>query len=388
MRRRAWFLVAVAGAAASAAAVWPTTRGWSLVARAADVQGPTRRIADLGRRPIRERDEHIVRRTGALRARVYEPAGGARRTVVAIPGLHAADVDERRMVRLARELAASGVAVVTPSIPELSDFAITPAVTDAITEAIAWAAVKTVSPDGRVGVIGISFSGGLAVVAAGRLEIRDNVAFVLSLGGHADLPRVLRYLCTGTMIPPATRPRGLPAEAPAPHDYGLAVLLLGLADRLVPDDEVPAIEDAVRRFLWASHVAQVNMPDAVREIERLRGAADSLPATSSALVRLMLDRDVVGLGSRLLPVLGDYGSEPALSPARSPAPAAPVFLLHGASDSVIPAFESAYLAEALADGPPVRLLVSPLITHADISAIRSPLAIAELASFAGRILQQ
>ena len=45
--------------------------------------------------------------------------------------------------------------------------------------------------------MGISFAGGLSMVAAGRPAIRDRLAFVFSFGGHGDLPRVLRYLCTG-----------------------------------------------------------------------------------------------------------------------------------------------------------------------------------------------
>ena len=48
-----------------------------------------------------------------------------------------------------------------------------------------------------VGLMGISFSGGLSIVAAGRPTLRDRVAYVFSFGGHDDLPRVLRYLCTG-----------------------------------------------------------------------------------------------------------------------------------------------------------------------------------------------
>jgi hypothetical protein len=45
--------------------------------------------------------------------------------------------------------------------------------------------------------MGISFSGGLSVVAAGRPSLAHRVAYVFSLGGHDDIGRVLRYLCTG-----------------------------------------------------------------------------------------------------------------------------------------------------------------------------------------------
>ena len=44
--------------------------------------------------------------------------------------------------------------------------------------------------DRTVGLMGISFGGGLAVVAASRMA--DRAGWVLSFGGHGDLPRTLR----------------------------------------------------------------------------------------------------------------------------------------------------------------------------------------------------
>ena len=58
--------------------------------------------------------------------------------------------------------------------------------TDVIEDAVGWMTQQPeLAPDGRVGIIGISFAGGLSIVAAGRPSIRDKVAFVLSFGGHA-----------------------------------------------------------------------------------------------------------------------------------------------------------------------------------------------------------
>ena len=57
-------------------------------------------------------------------------------------------------------------------------------------------------------MMGISFSGGLSIVAAGRPSLANRVAYVFSFGGHDDLPRVLRYLCTGTAAYPHERRSG------------------------------------------------------------------------------------------------------------------------------------------------------------------------------------
>src|SRR5204862_7628742 len=121
---------------------------------------------------------------------------------------------------------------------------------------------------------------------------------------HDDLPRVLRYLCTG--VEPA-HPREMrpDAEAPPvarpPHDYGVAVILLGVADRVVPPDQVEPLRVAVRRYLWASHLDRVDKPRADAEFAELRALAGRMPEPSSTLLKYVNNRDVVHLGARLLP---------------------------------------------------------------------------------------
>src|SRR5205814_9045829 len=99
---------------------------------------------------------------------------------------------------LTHHRSASGLTVVTPHNPELSRFEITPAITNAIEQAAGWLASDSgLAADRHVGMMGISFSGGLSIVAAGRASLADRVSYVFSFGGHDDLGRVLRYLCTG-----------------------------------------------------------------------------------------------------------------------------------------------------------------------------------------------
>jgi fermentation-respiration switch protein FrsA (DUF1100 family) len=100
------------------------------------------------------------------------------------------------------------------------------------------------------------------------------------------------------------------------------------------------------------------------------------------------DRDVVRLGPRLLPYVGLYGSDPALSVSKSSKPSAPVFLLHGTEDNVIPPIESEYLASDLRGHAPVRLLLSDLLSHVDANRPIRLGAIMELAGFWGDLLQR
>jgi dienelactone hydrolase len=223
------------------------------------------------------------------------------------------------------------------------------------------------APTGRIGLMGISFSGGLAVVAAGRPALRDRLSYVFALGGHDDLPRVLTYLCTGIEGEAGTVPWDEPDLATVqPHDYGVAVVLLNAVDHLVPPEQVTLLRDGVRRFLWASYLDTVDAPAAAREFAELWMLAPRLPEPAATLLDLVNNRNLAQLGPRLLPYVASHVEAAALSPSRSPAPTAPVYLLHGRLDTVIPAAESVYLAQRLrAQSVPVRVLLTDLISHAE-----------------------
>jgi dienelactone hydrolase len=347
----------------------PYARGLSLIVRAANLHGLVRRAADLVTVAETERLVRVpVAHSAWIRGRVYTPSRESRQTVLLVSGLHPAGIDEPRLMALARELAETNVTVVTPEIAELRQFDITAALTDRIEEAALWLATQSgLAPSGRIGLMGISFSGGLSIVAAGRPSLRDHVSYVLSLGGHDSLPRVLRYLCTGIDVASTETTAAPRMTAPSsPHDYGVAIVLLGVADRLVPADQTAALRAGVRRFLAASALDQVDKAQAEREFAAVRLLAEDMPEPSKTLLGYVNSRDVAHLGPRLLPYIDFYGDAAPLSPSRSPKPSAPVFLLHGEQDNVIPAVESEYLAEDLRGQTSVRLLVTDLISHADV----------------------
>ena len=133
-----------------------------------------------------------------------------------VPGVHAMGIDEPRLTGLSHELAATGLAVLTMELPDLAHYQFTPRTVDIIEDGARWLADrKDIAADGRVGLMGISFAGGLSMVAAGRPALKDRLAFVFSFGGHGDLPRVLRYLCSGQEPLQARRGAGDAAAFPA-----------------------------------------------------------------------------------------------------------------------------------------------------------------------------
>ena len=362
VRLRTALALLVAFLAATTIALWPYARVTSFIVRAGSVGGWLERGARAMTLPIEEHAESIPTRYGVVRGRLYRPTGTPMRTALLVSGIHATGIDEPRLVRLAREAAATGWALVTPELPDLIAYRVTAQSTDIIEDAAVWlAARRDLAPDGRIGLMGISFSGGLAIVAAGRPSLREHTRFVFSVGGHGDLPRVLKYFCTG-IEPPVEGMK----PPPPPHDYGLAIVAFGVAEELVPREQVVPFREAVRTFLDASGIAYVRPSDAEAGFNRARALEHELAEPAATLAHYVNTRNVPELGARVLPHLGGFGTDPALSPERSTAPEAPVFLLHGIDDNVVPAVESRMLARWLTGKTTVHAFFSRSLAHASL----------------------
>lgn len=334
-------------------------RGFSLVVRASGMQnGLARTLSGWRTVPVEVSDLKVPSRHGPIRARLYRPRKTRGHPVVLTSGVHADGIDEPRLVKLAQDLAKGGQLILTPEPMDLLRYEITPRMPDVIEDAAMWlSAQRELAPDGRVSLFGISFSGGLSIVAAGRPGLKDKVAAILSVGGHGELSRVLAFLCTGVL------PGG---HSLKPHDYGVVVILLNVADRLVPPDQVEPLRAAIRTFLRASHLTLRDKKQAEETFEEARRMQTRLPAPASELMGYVNARDVAALGPLLLPHVREFAADPSVSPERSPPPSAPVYLLHGADDTVIPAVEATLLAQALSPHTKVHLLATPLISHAEL----------------------
>ena len=388
-RLRLFLVITAVVVALGVYAALPYARAASLIVRAAGLGGRAEALADAQAHDVAEQPKlSVPTRHGDVVARFYVPDAAPRRTVLVMPGFNSFGIDEPRVASLATDLAGSGFRVMTMALPDLQRFRLTPAATDVIEDAVAWLAAQpeSASPDGRVGVIAVSFSGGLAVSAAGRERVRDKIAFVVSLGGHGDLRRVLRFLATGDapQVPGVNRPH-------APHDYGVAVILNGLADRgVVPADQVQPLRDAIATFLVASQLTVRDQAAADRMFAKAREMTERLPEPSRTYMGYVNARAVPQLGRILVPFLNQLGADdPALSPELAPPPSAPVYLLHGHDDNIIPAAESILLANALeARGADVEVLLSGLITHAQVNTSATASDAWKLIRFWTDILQE
>jgi acetyl esterase/lipase len=321
--------------------------------------------------PVTHEDIVVPTRHGGVTGRLYRPEDtrASRRTVLVVPGLHAAGVEEPRLDRLASRLAATGITVLSLPLPELRRFIVSPKSTDVIEDAAGWLAGQpSISPAGQIGLVGISFGGGLALVAAGRPSLSGKLEMVVSFGGYGDLPRVLRYVSTG-LLPDGT--------AQPAHDYGTVMFLLNAMPHLVPPDQASGLDLAVRKFVDAS---MVDVSDPARAAALFLEAEElgrNLPEPARSLMADVSSRDVTRLGPRLQALAEIVGGDPAVSPERSPPTRAVVFLAHGAKDTIIPQTETPSIAAYLDRAPErsgmkVDWLLTAGVSHADAAVNVSP----------------
>lgn len=391
--RKASLAIALALILAAGTVTLPYLDAIGFIVRAADLPGTAATLASWRTTSFtRDSDFVVPTRAGDIPARFYRPSTQSRRTVLLIPGVHRDGINESRLVGLAEDLAATGFGVLTVAAPDLQKFKITPQVTDVIEDAAKWTADQPqYRTDGSIGILGISFSGGLSIVAAGRDSIRDRIAFVMSFGGHGDLARAMHYLTSGEVLGDLASAKRSSAVLGAdhvgvhpPHDYGLAVVLLNLADRVVPADQVEPLVRGIDGFLLASSLQVTEPAKAGPIFDEMKKYQETLPEPARTYMQYVNDRAVDKLGPILLPIadsLKDHPSMSLLSPERATPPAAPVFLLHGVDDNVIPSVETVLLAEHLKGKVEVHGLLSGLITHAEVNRTATSTEVWRLASF-------
>jgi pimeloyl-ACP methyl ester carboxylesterase len=316
-------------------------RAASLLVRLADpdAQGW---LAGAERRPVQEMDDSEM----GHRSRLYLPADVPHPPgLVLVHGVHWKGIDEPRLRAFARSIAATGIAVLTPEIRELCDYRIDPASIDTIGQSASTLSARLGSE--RVGVLGLSFAGGLSLVAAADPRYADAFAFVASIGAHDDLGRVLRFFVTDR----AALPDGETFHVHA-HDYGTVVLEYSHVEDFFPPADVEVARRTLRSVLHED-------PDSARE--RARG----LSAASAARMQHILDHDTASLAPELLAEIERLAPQfAAVSPsAHLSGLRVPAFLLHGAGDSLIPPSELQWLQHDIPAAMLVESLVSRAIEH-------------------------
>ena len=282
---------------------------------------------------------------------VYRSPQGVRAGIVLVPGVFPAGKDDARLVATATTLARLQFAVLVPDLKGLRRNRLRANDVREVADAFRYLLSRPeLVPDGRAGITGFSYGGGLVVLAALEPDVREQVRFITSFGGYYDLRGIVTYFTTGHY----RETPGADWQYRSPDPYLKWVFTLSNADLL---------EHAEDRATLRRLAHEVGDDDNGVDITTVELAADA-----RALYALLGNEEpdrVPALIAQLSPPIRNEleGINPAahdLSAMR-----AQVILMHGRGDTFIPYTESIALARALPPGQ-VQLFIIEGYAHTTV----------------------
>ncbi len=372
-------------------------RGHALTSLLADLPRPSRRVrypppVDLLRATAMARlarwlgpwARESSRPTGILRRRLllegsrafdawlYEPRGAPLGALLVVPGLHYLGPADRRLDRFLSILADAGLRVLCPFLPEPRALRVGPSVV-ADAQVAFEALAELHGPDARPGVFSISFGSYPAIHLAASPR-GERVGALLLFGGYASFEDAIRF--------------SLGLGSDRPHDpLNRPVVFLNLLPHL---DGLPADPEPLRQA-WITLVRRTwgrpwfKQPGALDPLAR--AMAERLPADA---------RELFLVGTGVAPG-GPERIEAALARGRAdfdhldPLPAcasirAPVTIVHGLDDDVIPHTHARLLADAMPAHVSTRVFLTGLYAHTGHGSL-DPRALGQEASALYGILE-
>ena len=287
-----------------------------------------------------------------VRARLYLPVNRPNAPAMVIfHGVHHLGIDEPRLMGFAAAMASCGIRVLTPELPGIKDYHVSKDSVHMIGESVKWYATKTGGP---VGVMGLSFAGGLSLVAASDPIYHPDFRFVFAVGSQDSMGRVANYYLSGRDV----RPDGSVEVLPA-HEYGPLVLEYEHIEDFVPRRDVKRVRAVLRAHLYEDKKAEADASLGLNERQKLE-TLELMDATSPEM------------RARIAAMTAKHTDElPGLSPlGRLGTFSTPVYLLHGQADNIIPSAETLWMASELPRADLKAMLVSPVLSHLDLDGAK------------------
>ena len=287
--------------------------------------------------------------TGPVRARLYRPLEHPNApALIVLHGVHHLGIDEPRLIAFATAMSACGLRVLTPELPGIKDYHVGSTSIATIGDSAEWLSRHTGAQP--VGIMGLSFSGGLSLLAAADPQFRHSIKFVLAVGSQDEMQRVATYYRTGE----DERPNGTEELLP-PHEYGPLVLEYENLQDFVPAPDIGPLRAVLRAHLYE------DIPGEKAALARLNpqqaGEARALMATDSPTTRALLAKaeakHIVAMAG-----VSPHGHLAHLT--------VPVYLLHGQGDNIIPAAETLWMESELPTTTLKAALISPVLSHLDL----------------------
>jgi pimeloyl-ACP methyl ester carboxylesterase len=359
LRRKTFYGILAAGIVVFCLSAWPFTRAHLQAIAVLDQvagQPVPPLVARLAERPVttQEFSFPIEAATGQqmVRARLYLPEGKPDAPgLVIFHGVHHLGIDEPRLMGFAAAMASCGIRVLTPELPDIKDYHVSEDSVRTIGESVKWFAEQTGgTASGQVGVMGLSFSGGLALVAAADPLYHPYFKFVFAVGSQDSMNRVSQYYRTGSDV----RPDGSIEVLPA-HEYGPLVLEYEYLDDFIPTRDLGPVRAVLRAHLYEDKEAEAKASLGLNEVQKREALElmDATSATTRAKIAAAITKHTAELAG-----LSPRGRLRTLN--------TPVYLLHGEADNIIPSAETLWMASELQSEDLKAMLVSPVLSHLDL----------------------
>jgi acetyl esterase/lipase len=299
--------------------------------------------------PVKTTELTLTLPSGVERGRMYTPVNHPDAPgMVVVHGVHYLGMDEPRLEAFASAMAGCGLRVLTPELPDIKDYHIGASSIASIGDTAAWMAKE--GGGKPVGVMGLSFSGSLSLLAAVEPKYKRDIKFVVAVGSEDEMSRVANYYLTGK----ALRPSG-DAEVLAPHEYGALVLEYESLQDFVPAPDRDAVRLVLRNHLYEDFAAE-RAALAKLTPGQLAEAKQLMDTTSTATRKMIQESD-----ERHLAEMASVSPDGQLAQLETP-----VFLLHGEGDNIIPSAETQWLEKDVPKEAMQASLISPVISHLDL----------------------
>jgi predicted esterase len=282
--------------------------------------------ATVGYRPDRPGDlADLWLPSGATRER---PVGG----VVLVFGVNSAGRDHPLVVRAARAIARTGVAVFVPDSASLTAGRLEPSEINGVVAAVRAFEERPEVDRGRIGIVGFSVGGSLALIAAADPAIAGDLAFVNAFGAYGDAAEFLASIASQSYAEDRATLDWQPTRLAREVFVGMLLepvsaadraLLAAPFDRLVTSGERPQVDPALRQRLGPAGRLAYDL-----------ATADDLAVARDAVARLP------GPAPDLLAELSPDRHLDRIQTA--------VYLMHDVDDHHVPVAESRRLATGLA----------------------------------------
>ena len=250
--------------------------------------------------------------------------------------------------RFMTSMARAGYVVLLPDLPGIASGELSSRTLAAAVECATGGADAAETRAGRIGLVGVSIGGTLALLVAAVPELAPRISVVVAIAPFTDLEKVMMLATTGMY-----RGSGRPEPYPVPPS-----LAVGLARSLVA--ALPSTPDVLALGFALERLDPLS-PDPLRTLRE--SPCRSLGPDASTVQALLLNRDPSRFADLYATLPEDVRRAVAmLSPVRSAARmTAPVEIATAPRDKYFPLAESLALQRV---GPHVRITVTSALAHA------------------------